>query len=129
MIDPEGYVVTNNHVIDGADEIMVTLRDGKAYEASLIGADPRTDLALLKVEAEEPLPLSTSASPRACAPATGWWRSATLRSRWLGDRGYRLGRGRDLPGGSLIDFIQIDAPINRAIPAARPSTAKVRSSV
>ncbi|HIP77663.1 MAG TPA: serine protease, partial [Kiloniellaceae bacterium] len=56
VVDPEGYVVTNNHVIDGADQITVTLRDGKAYEAELIGADPRTDLALLKVDADGPLP-------------------------------------------------------------------------
>ena len=56
IIDASGYVVTNNHVVDGARDIEVTLTDGSEYPAKLIGTDPKTDLALLKVEADKPLP-------------------------------------------------------------------------
>src|SRR5712672_2532212 len=49
IIDPAGYVVTNNHVIDGADEITVTMDDGSTYKAKLVGRDPKTDVALLKI--------------------------------------------------------------------------------
>ncbi|WP_299621586.1 Do family serine endopeptidase [Pelagibius sp.] len=114
VIDPEGYVVTNNHVIDGAEEITVTLRDGRAYEASLIGADARTDLALLKVEAEEPLPSVAFGESEGLRP--GDWVVAVGNPFGLGGSvtaGIVSARGRDLPGGTLIDFIQIDAPINR----------------
>ena len=114
VIDPEGYVVTNNHVIDGADEITVTLRDGTALEAELIGADPRTDLALLKVEAEEPLAFVEFGESEGLR--TGDWVVAVGNPFGLGGSvtaGIVSARGRDLPGGALIDFIQIDAPINR----------------
>lgn len=114
IIDAEGYVVTNNHVIDGADEITVTLKDGASYEAALIGADPRTDLALLKVDAEGPLPFVEFGESDGLRP--GDWVVAVGNPFGLGGSvtaGIVSARGRDLPGGSLIDFIQIDAPINR----------------
>ena len=114
VIDPDGYVVTNNHVIDGAEEITVTLRNGRAYEASLVGADARTDLALLKVEAEEPLPSVAFGESEGLRP--GDWVVAVGNPFGLGGSvtaGIVSARGRDLPGGTLIDFIQIDAPINR----------------
>ncbi|NIA68855.1 DegQ family serine endoprotease [Pelagibius litoralis] len=114
VIDPEGYVVTNNHVIDGADEITVTLKDGTAYEARLIGADPRTDLAVLKIEADGPLPFVEFGESDGLRP--GDWVVAVGNPFGLGGSvtaGIVSARGRDLPGGSLIDFIQIDAPINR----------------
>ena len=56
IIDPDGYIVTNNHVIDGAQKITVTLVSGKNYKAKLIGRDARTDLALLKIDADKQLP-------------------------------------------------------------------------
>ncbi|HEX6118793.1 MAG TPA: trypsin-like peptidase domain-containing protein, partial [Dongiaceae bacterium] len=56
IIDPDGYIVTNNHVIDDAKDIQVTLTDGSDYPAKLIGTDPKTDLALLKVDSKKPLP-------------------------------------------------------------------------
>ena len=59
IIDPAGYVVTNNHVIDGADKITVNLDDGSSYTAKLVGRDAKTDLALLKIEAGKPLPYVT----------------------------------------------------------------------
>ena len=56
VIDPSGYVVTNYHVVAGADEILITLRGGKSFPGALIGADEKTDLALLKVDVSSPLP-------------------------------------------------------------------------
>src|SRR6516164_7333399 len=56
VIDPSGYVVTNYHVVAGADEILITLRGGKSFPGLLIGADEKTDLALLKVDVSSPLP-------------------------------------------------------------------------
>jgi len=56
LIDPAGYVVTNNHVIDGADKVSVTLQDGTRLDAKIIGHDEKTDLALLKVDGGKPLP-------------------------------------------------------------------------
>src|SRR3546814_3966919 len=55
IIDSDGYVVTNNHVIENADDITVTLQDGTRLDAELVGRDPKTDLALLKVDADKPL--------------------------------------------------------------------------
>ena len=51
IIDPAGYIVTNNHVVDGAHEVSVTLTDGNKYKAKVIGRDAKTDLALLKIDA------------------------------------------------------------------------------
>ena len=56
IVDPEGYIVTNHHVIDGAGEIVVILHDGTRHEATIKGRDPKTDLALLKIQAPEELP-------------------------------------------------------------------------
>ena len=78
VIDPAGYIVTNSHVVDGADAITVTLASGERLDATLVGADPKTDLALLKTEPEAPLPaLRGWAIPTRCVSATGRWRSAT----------------------------------------------------
>ena len=82
IIDPSGLVVTNNHVIDGADEITVTLQDNTTLKATVIGRDETGDIALLKVKSDKPLPsvkFGDSAMPS--ASATGCWRSAT-RSAW-----------------------------------------------
>ncbi len=56
IISPDGYIVTNNHVIDGASELSVTLNNNKTYTAELVGSDPSTDIALIKVDTEEELP-------------------------------------------------------------------------
>ena len=56
ILDPEGFVVTNDHVVNGADEIKVILKDGQSFEAELVGRDDKTDLALLKIESRDPLP-------------------------------------------------------------------------
>lgn len=113
IIDAEGYVVTNSHVVDSADSIKITLRDGRNYDAELIGQDPKTDLALLKIESEAPLPfVAFGDSDRT---RVGDWVLTVGNPFGLGGSvtaGIISARGRDLPGGTLIDFLQIDAPIN-----------------
>ena len=114
LVDPAGYVVTNHHVVAGADDVRVTLHDGESHRARLVGADPRTDLALLKIDAGRALPaVSFGDSSRIRA---GDWVMAVGNPFGLGGTitaGIVSARGRDLPGGALVDFLQIDAPINR----------------
>jgi S1-C subfamily serine protease len=71
IIDPAGYIVTNNHVIEDAAEIMVLTHDNEELQATIVGRDEKTDLALLKVEAKHPLPMCRGAIQRRCASATG----------------------------------------------------------
>lgn len=114
IISPDGYIVTNNHVIDGADEITVRLHDGNTLEAELIGRDPKTDVALLKVEPEEDLPFvkwGDSDSAR-----IGDWAMAIGNPFGLGGTvtaGIISARNRDINQGPYDDFIQTDASINR----------------
>jgi serine protease Do len=113
IVDPAGYVVTNNHVIDGANEIVVILQDGSKLPAKLVGSDDKTDLALLKVEAEEPLP--AVAFGDSDAARVGDWVVAVGNPFGLGGTvtaGIVSARGRDLNAGPFDDFLQIDAPIN-----------------
>jgi len=114
IIDPEGHVVTNNHVVAGAEEIKVTLTDGRVLDAELVGRDERTDLALLKVAADAPLPSLEWGDSDAIR--VGDWVMAVGNPYGLGGTvtaGIVSARGRDLRGGALNDFLQIDAPINR----------------
>ena len=114
IIDPEGHIVTNNHVIDGAEEVTVTLNDGTKLEARVLGRDDKTDLAILKVDAGRPLPyvdLGDSAATR-----VGDWVLAVGNPFGLGgsvNAGIVSARGRDINTGPYDDYIQIDAPINR----------------
>src|SRR3546814_5551387 len=78
IIDATGYVVTNNHVIDGASEVSVRLGDETVYPAEVVGTDPATDLALLKIESEEPLPALELGDSDAAE--VGDWAMAPLRS-------------------------------------------------
>ncbi len=114
IIDPAGYIVTNNHVIDGADEISVTLQDNTTLKATLVGKDERVDLALLKVETDKPLravPFGDSDAER-----VGDWVLAIGNPFGLGGSvtaGIVSARGRDIRQGPYDDFIQTDAAINR----------------
>ncbi|MFG1240796.1 Do family serine endopeptidase [Xanthobacter versatilis] len=113
IISADGYVVTNNHVVDGADEVDVTTTDGKEYQAKVIGTDPRTDVALLKIENVTNLPWVKLADG---APRVGDWVIAVGNPFGLGGTvtaGIVSARGRDIGSGPYDDFIQIDAPINR----------------
>jgi serine protease Do len=114
IIDPAGFIVTNNHVIDGADEISVTLTDNTTLKAKLVGKDERVDLALLKVEADHPL---TSVNFGDSDTArVGDWVLAIGNPFGLGGSvtaGIVSARGRDIRQGPYDDFIQTDAAINR----------------
>ncbi|MEM7178431.1 MAG: trypsin-like peptidase domain-containing protein, partial [Pseudomonadota bacterium] len=113
VIGSDGYIVTNHHVIDGADHIMVRMSDRKEYVAEVVGADAQTDLALLKVEATglPALDLADSAELRvgedviALGNPFGLGGSVTT--------GIVSGIARDINAGPYVDFIQTDAAINR----------------
>jgi serine protease Do len=114
IIDANGYIVTNNHVIDDAKDIEVTLTDGSDYPAKLIGTDPKTDLALLKVDSKKPLPyVSFGDSDKM---RIGDWVMAVGNPFGLGGTvtaGIISARGRDIHEGPYDDFLQIDAAINQ----------------
>ncbi len=114
IIDPAGYIVTNNHVIEGADDITVTLHDGTSMKAKLIGHDERSDVALLKVESPTPLPAVPFADSDNAR--VGDWVLAIGNPFGLGGSvtaGIVSARGRDIHQGPYDDFIQTDAAINR----------------
>lgn len=112
IVSPDGYIVTNNHVIDGASDVKVTLDDGSEYKGKVVGADPKSDLAVVKIDATS-------------LPTMSWGDSEHLRA---GDNVLAIGnpfgigttvtsgivsaRGRDLHNGPYDDFIQVDAAIN-----------------
>ncbi|MBM3568374.1 MAG: DegQ family serine endoprotease [Alphaproteobacteria bacterium] len=114
IIDAGGTIVTNNHVIEGADEISVTLHDNTRLKAKLVARDPKTDLAVLKVESAKPLPATKwGASDRA---RVGEWVLAIGNPFGLGGTvtaGILSARSRDINAGAYDDFLQTDAPINR----------------
>jgi len=113
LIDPNGYVVTNNHVIDDASDIQVTLADGSTVAARVVGRDTKTDLALLKIPAPRPLPyLAFGDSKKA---RVGDWVIAVGNPFGLGgsvSAGILSANNRDIGAGPYDDFLQIDAPIN-----------------
>ena len=114
IIDPSGYIVTNNHVIEGADQISVTLNDGTTLLAKLIGRDEKTDLALLKVAPRKPL--SATHFGDSDSARIGDWVIAIGNPFGLGSTvtaGIVSARNRDIESGPYDDFIQTDAPINR----------------
>ena len=114
IIDADGHVVTNHHVIDGADEIEVVLEDGRRRVAAVVGSDPESDVALLKIEADAELPrVAFGDDARA---RVGDWVLAIGNPFGLGGTtttGIISARGRNINAGPYDDFIQIDAPINR----------------
>jgi serine protease Do len=114
IIDASGYVVTNNHVVDGAKDIEVTLTDGSEYPAEVIGTDAKTDLALLKVESKTPLPFVSFGDSDKMR--IGDWVMAVGNPFGLGGTvtaGIVSARGRDIHEGPYDDFLQIDAAINQ----------------
>ena len=114
IIDPSGIVVTNNHVIDGADEITVTLQDNVTLKATLIGRDQRTDIAVLKVNSDKPLPSVPFGDSD--IERVGDWVLAIGNPFGLGGTvtaGIVSARGRDINQGPYDNFIQTDAAINR----------------
>jgi serine protease Do len=113
IIDPAGYIVTNNHVVDGAREVTVTLMDGEQHTARVIGRDPMTDVALVKVDAPKPLPFVSFGDSDTARE--GDWVLSVGNPFGLGGTvtaGIVSARGRDINEGPYDDFLQIDAPIN-----------------
>ena len=113
IIDRNGYIVTNNHVVEGADTIVVTLSDKKEYDAELIGRDPKTDLALLKIDPPRDLtPLDMGNSD---VLSVGEWVVAIGSPFGLEQTvtaGIVSAKGRVIGAGPYDDFIQTDASIN-----------------
>jgi len=114
IVDPAGYVVTNNHVVDGATKVSVRLDDNSVYPAKIIGVDAQTDLALLKIDAKRSLPsVQFGNSDKA---EVGDWVMAVGNPFGLGGTvtaGIISARGRNIDAGPYDDFLQIDAPINK----------------
>jgi serine protease Do len=114
IIDKTGIVVTNNHVVDGADEIVVKLSNGDEYEATLLGKDKLTDLAVLKIESDKDLPYVEFGDSDAAR--VGDWVMAIGNPYGLGGSvtvGIVSARSRQIQMGPYDDFIQTDAAINR----------------
>ncbi|MGI9502715.1 MAG: trypsin-like peptidase domain-containing protein, partial [Geminicoccaceae bacterium] len=114
IIDPSGLIVTNHHVIQGADEVTVTLNEGMELVAEVVGTDPDTDLALLKVSSEEALPVAKFSESDAVR--VGDAVSAIGKPFGLGGTvtaGIVSAKAREIGAGRYDDFLQIDAPINR----------------
>ena len=113
FISPDGYIVTNNHVASNAVSLEVVMDDGKIYSAKVVGADPRTDLALLKVDGRTDFPYVKFSHSNA---QVGDWVVAMGNPFGLGGTvtaGIVSAHGRDIGEGPYDDFIQIDAPINK----------------
>jgi serine protease Do len=113
FISPDGYAVTNNHVVDHAKSVQVTTDDGTTYTAKVVGTDSKTDLALIKVDTNKDVPYVKFASQ---APRVGDWVVAIGNPYGLGGTvtaGIVSARGRDIGAGPYDDYIQVDAPINK----------------
>lgn len=114
IVHPDGLVVTNNHVIADADEITVVLNDNTRLKAEILGRDPKTDLALLKIDNGESLPYVEFGDSDGAR--VGDWVIAIGNPFGLGNTvtaGILSARGRDINAGPYDNFLQTDAPINR----------------
>ncbi len=113
FVSADGFIVTNNHVVENAKTVAVTMDDGKTIDAKVIGTDPKTDLALLKVAEKGDYPYVSFAKD---APRVGDWVVAIGNPFGLGGTvtaGIVSADGRDIGEGAYDSFLQIDAPINK----------------
>ena len=113
FISADGYAVTNNHVVDHAKSVQVTTDDGTIYTAKVVGTDPKTDLALIKVDGKNDFAYVKFADH---LPQVGDWVVAVGNPFGLGGTvtaGIVSARGRDIGAGPYDDYVQIDAPINK----------------
>jgi serine protease Do len=113
FISPDGYAVTNYHVVDHAKSVQVTAEDGATFTAKVVGTDPKTDLALIKIDGKSDLPFVKFADHE---PRVGDWVVAVGNPFGLGGTvtaGIVSARGRDIGASPYDDYIQIDAPINK----------------
>ena len=113
IISPDGYIITNNHVIEGAKELSITLNDNSIYEAKIIGSDEKTDIALLKIDVDEDLPYVTFGDSDQAR--IGEWVLAVGNPFNLTSTvtaGIISAKSRDLSGRNSQSFIQTDAAVN-----------------
>jgi serine protease Do len=113
VISADGYVVTNNHVVDNAKSVTLSFQTGEEYDATVVGTDPKTDLALLKIKSDKSFPFVTLSEEGA---KVGDWVMAVGNPFGLGGTvtaGIVSARGRDIGNGPYDDFLQIDASINK----------------
>ncbi|HKZ04093.1 MAG TPA: DegQ family serine endoprotease [Methylomirabilota bacterium] len=112
IINPDGYVVTNNHVVEDAGTIRLKLSDGREFDATIVGRDPKTDLALLKVDARglPVIPLGDSAALQVGEPVMAIGNPFGLEQTVT--TGIVSATGRVIGAGPYDDFVQTDAPIN-----------------
>lgn len=113
IITPDGYIITNNHVVDKSQELSVTLNNNKTYKAEIIGTDSKTDIALLKIEADEELPVVTFGDSDNAK--IGEWVLAVGNPFNLTSTvtaGIISAKARDLSGNASQSFIQTDAAVN-----------------
>ncbi|MCB8874859.1 trypsin-like peptidase domain-containing protein [Acidisoma silvae] len=113
IIDPSGIIVTNDHVVGGATKITVSLADGTQLPAKILGVDQLTDIAVIKVTADRPLPYVSWGDSRQVE--VGDWIMVAGNPFGLGNTvtaGIISARGRDIMSGPFDDFLQLDAPIN-----------------
>jgi serine protease Do len=113
IIDPSGFIVTNNHVVGHAERIVVSMSDGARFPARLVGQDPLTDIAVIKINAGKALPAVTWGDSRRME--VGDWILSAGNPFGLGGSvtaGIISAEGRDLGSGPFDNFIQLDAPIN-----------------
>jgi Do/DeqQ family serine protease len=113
IISPDGYIITNNHVINGANQISITSNDNKIYDAKLIGSDEKTDIALLKIDTDEELPFVTFGDSDQAK--IGEWVLAVGNPFNLTSTvtaGIISAKSRDLTGQNHQSFIQTDAAVN-----------------
>ncbi len=114
FVSEDGYIVTNNHVVDGGSDYTIVMNDGKELDAKLVGTDPRTDLALLKVDSDQKFTYVAFGDDSKAR--IGDWVVAVGNPFGLGGTvtaGIISARGRDIGAGPYDDFIQIDASVNR----------------
>lgn len=113
FVSADGYIVTNNHVVDGASKVEVVMDDGQTLTAKVVGKDKQSDLALLKVDSDKKFPFVSLSKER---PEIGQWVVAMGNPFGLGGSvtaGIISAEGRDIGAGPYDNFLQIDAPINR----------------
>ena len=116
LISGDGYLITNNHVIDGGDEIKITLANGDEYDGTLIGSDKKTDLAVVKIESDEVFPFVQWGNDE--QSRIGDWVLAIghpfgLSGSASASTGIISARGRDIRSGPYDNYLQVDAAINR----------------
>ncbi len=118
FVSEDGFIVTNNHVVENADEISITLKDGKEYKATVVGRDEGTDLAVIKVDDPKGrgVKFPYVSFENAAKPRVGDWVITIGNPFGLGGTataGIISAYGRDIGDTPFVDYIQIDAPINR----------------